>query len=140
MGRKMFGGGPGPWQEDPEWRGWWGDNPPYHVPVFVLTHHPREPLEMEGGTTFRFVTEGIEAAVAQARAEAGDKDVQVHGGASAVNQAVRAGLLDQLEVNIAPVILGGGERLLEDIGEVKLELVRAVDAPGATHIKYLLTY
>src|SRR5581483_7452008 len=104
MGRKMFGGGSGAWDES--WRGWWGDNPPYHHPVFVLTHHPREPLELEGGTTFHFVTDGIESALEQARAAAGGKDVVLNGGASAVQQYLAAGLVDELLVSIAPVFLG----------------------------------
>src|SRR5215208_2847718 len=124
MGRNMFGGGPGPWDE--AWRGWWGDEPPYHVPVYVLTHHPRDPLEMQGGTTFHFVTDGIESALVQARAAAGDGDVQVAGGASAIQQYLAAGLLDELYLHIAPVLLGGGERLLENVGEPTLEPVEVV--------------
>jgi dihydrofolate reductase len=138
MGRNMFGGGPGPWSEDPPWAGWWGEDPPYHVPVFVVTHHEREPLEMKGGTTFHFVTDGIDSAVSQAREASGDRDVLVHGGANTIQQTLRAGLLDELEVHITPVILGGGERLLDDVGDAQFELVRAVDAPGVTHIKYRL--
>lgn len=136
MGRNMFGGGPGPWREDPPWEGWWGEDPPFHVPVFVLTHHEREPLEMKGGTTFHFVTDGVESAVAQAREAAGDRDVSIHGGADTVQQTLRAGLLDELEIHVTPLILGGGARLLEDIGDAAFELVRAVDAPGVTHMKY----
>ena len=109
MGRKMFAGD-GPW--DPEWKGWWGDDPPYHAPVYVLTHHEREPLPMEGGTTFHFVTSGIEDALEQARDAAGDKRVDIAGGASTVQQYLRAGLIDDLYLHIAPVILGAGERLL----------------------------
>ena len=134
MGRKMFGGGDGPWDES--WKGWWDDNPPYHVPVFVLTHHPREPLPMEGGTTFTFVTDGIESALEQARAAAGDGDVQVAGGASAVRQYLAAGLLDELHLHIAPVLLGSGERLLENVGDPKLEPVEVVGSPAVTHVKY----
>jgi dihydrofolate reductase len=134
MGRRMFGGGDGPW--DPEWKGWWGDEPPYHVPVFVLTHHEREPLEMEGGTTFHFVTGGIESALEQARAAAGDADVQIAGGASAIQQYLAAGLLDELYLHIAPVLLGSGERLLEDVGDPQLEPVEAIHSPAATHIRY----
>ena len=134
MGRKMFGGGDGPWDES--WRGWWGEDPPFHTPVYVLTHHPREPLEMEGGTTFHFVTDGIEAALEQARAEAGEGDVAIAGGASTVQQFLAAGLLDELYLHIAPVILGGGERLLENVGDPKLEPVEVVGSPAATHIKY----
>jgi dihydrofolate reductase len=134
MGRNMFGGGPGPWDES--WRGWWGEDPPFHVPVFVLTHHPREPLEMQGGTTFHFVTDGIEAALERARAAAGDRDVSVAGGAEAVQQYLAAGLLDELYLHIAPVILGGGARLLENVGEPKLEPVKVVESPAVTHVKY----
>lgn len=139
MGRNMFGGGPGLWGGDPPWAGWWGENPPYHTPVFVLTHHAREPLEMAGGTTFHFVTDGVASAVAQAREAAGGRDVAVHGGAATVQQTLRAGLLDELEIHVTPVILGGGARLLEDVGDPRLELVRAVDAPGVTHLKYRVT-
>jgi dihydrofolate reductase len=136
MGRNMFGGGPGPWKEDDPWNGWWGDNPPFHTPVFVLTHHPREPLEMEGGTTFYFVTDGIESALDQARQTAGDKDVLIGGGANVVQQYLAARLVDELELHVVPILLGDGERLLENVGDVKLEQVRAVEAPGVTHIKY----
>lgn len=136
MGRNMFGGS-GPWGEDP-WRGWWGDDPPYHHPVFVLTHYPREPLEMTGGTTFHFVTGGIEPALAQARDAAQGRDIWLAGGASVVNQYLRARLVDEIDLSIAPVILGGGARLFGGLerGALKLEQVRAVDAPGVTHIKY----
>jgi len=136
MGRGMFGGGPGPWPEDPSWDGWWGEDPPFHVPVFVLTHHPREPLEMKGGTTFHFVTDGIESAVAQAREAAGDRDVTIAGGADTIQQTLRAGLLDELEIHLTPAILGGGERLLENVGEARFEPARVVEAPGVTHLKY----
>jgi dihydrofolate reductase len=136
MGRNMFGGGPGPWPEDPPWEGWWGDEPPFHVPVFVLTHYEREPLEMKGGTTFHFVTDGIESAVAQAREAAGDKDVLVSGGADTIQQTLRAELLDELEIHVTPLILGGGTRLIENLGDAGFEIARVVDAPGVTHIKY----
>jgi dihydrofolate reductase len=134
MGRNMFGGGPGPWDES--WRGWWGDEPPFHAPVYVLTHHPREPLEMQGGTTFHFVTDGIETALEQARAAAGDKDVTIAGGAKAVQQYLAAGLLDELYLHIVPVILGAGERLLENVGDPQLEPVKVVASPAVTHVKY----
>ncbi len=134
MGRGMFGGGPGPWEES--WHGWWGDNPPYHKPVFVLTHHPREPVEMEGGTTFNFVTDGVEAALEQARAAAGDADVHVAGGPGAINQVLAAGLLDELRLHIVPIVLGEGERLLMDVGDPKLEPVEVVGTPAATHVRY----
>jgi dihydrofolate reductase len=134
MGRKMFGGGDGPWDET--WTGWWGDDPPYHTPVFVLTNHPRDPLEMQGGTTFNFVTDGIESALEQARAAAGDKDVVIAGGASAVQQYLAAGLLDELYLHVVPIVLGSGERLLEDVGDPTLEPIKVVASPAVTHVKY----
>ena len=133
MGRNMFGPA-GAW--DPEWRGWWGDDPPFHTPVYVLTHHDRAPLEMQGGTTFHFVTDGVESALDQARAAAGDRDVMIAGGASAVQQYLRAGLLDELYLHIAPMILGAGERLLEDVGDPTLEPIQVVASPAVTHVKY----
>jgi dihydrofolate reductase len=136
MGRNMFGGGPGPWPEDPPWRGWWGEDPPFHAPVFVLTHHEREPLEMTGGTTFHFVTDGVASAVARARETAGDRDVAIHGGADTIQQALRAGLLDEIWIHVTPRILGAGARLLDDVGDATFTLVRAVEAPGVTHMKY----
>jgi dihydrofolate reductase len=136
MGRNMFGGGPGPWSQDPPWNGWWGDTPPFHTPVFVLTHHPRPPLEMGGGTTFTFVTDGIESALQQAKQAADGRDVLLGGGASVVQQYLAAGLIDEFELHVVPIVLGDGERLLESVGNLKLEQVRAIDAPGVTHIKY----
>jgi dihydrofolate reductase len=136
MGRNMFGGGPGPWNEDDPWNGWWGDNPPFHTPVYVLTHHAREPLEMEGGTTFFFVTDGIESALEQARAAAGQKDVQIGGGADVLQQYLAAGLVDEFDLHVVPILLGGGARLLENVSDLKLEQLGAIDAPGVTHIKY----
>jgi dihydrofolate reductase len=136
MGRNMLGGGPGPWRQDPSWNGWWGDNPPYHTPGSVLTHHPREPLEMEGGTTFFFVVDGIESALEQAKQAAGDRDVLLGGGASVVQQYLAAGLVDEFELHLVPVLLGDGERLLENVGDLQVQQVRAVEAPGVTHIKY----
>jgi dihydrofolate reductase len=138
MGRNMFTSGRGPW--DLTWKGWWGDVPPYHTPVFVLTHHPRDPLAMQGGTTFRFVTDGIHSALEQARATAGGKDVAIAGGASTVRQYIAAGLLDELYLHIAPVILGSGERLLEDVGDPKLEPIKVIASRMVTHIKYRITY
>jgi dihydrofolate reductase len=134
MGRKMFGGGGGPW--DDAWTGWWGENPPFHAPVFVLTHHPREVLPMRGGTTFTFVTDGIESALEQARAAAGDKDVVIAGGASAVRQYLAAGLLDELYLHIIPIILGAGERLFEEVGDPTLQPVKVIASPAVTHVKY----
>jgi dihydrofolate reductase len=134
MGRRMFGGGDGAWDES--WKGWWGNEPPFHVPVFVLTHHEREPLEMEGGTTFTFVTDGIESALEQAEAAAGGQDVAIAGGASAVQQYLAAGKLDELYLHVVPIILGGGERLLDNIGNPKLEPVEVVASPAVTHVKY----
>jgi dihydrofolate reductase len=138
MGRNMFTPGRGAWDES--WTGWWGDDPPYHAPVFVLTHHPREPLEMQGGTTFHFVTDGIESALEQARAAAGDQDVSIAGGASTVNQYLAAGLLDEMHLHIAPVLLGAGERLLEGVGDLQLEPIAVVASPAATHIKYRIVH
>lgn len=139
MGRNMFGPVRGPWATGAEqWKGWWGDMPPFHHPVFVLTHHAREPLVMQGGTTFYFVTEGIAAALAQARKAAGGRDVNVGGGASTVRQYLAAGLLDELELHVVPHLLGRGERLLEglDPAQVKLEAVRTLAGPGVAHLKY----
>jgi dihydrofolate reductase len=135
MGRNMFGPpGGGAWDED--WRGWWGEDPPFHTPVYVLTHHPREPLTMQGGTTFHFVTEGIESALEQARAAAGAEDVLIAGGASAIQQSLAAGLLEELYLHIVPVVLGAGERLLENVGDPTLEPVKVVASPAVTHVKY----
>jgi dihydrofolate reductase len=133
MGRKMFGGGDGPWDEN--WTGWWGDEPPYHAPVFVLTHHPRQPLELRG-TTFTFVTDGIESALEQARAVAGDQNVAIAGGAQTAQQYLAAGLLDQLQLHIVPVVLGSGERLLVDVGNPLLQPVQVVASPSVTHVTY----
>jgi dihydrofolate reductase len=136
MGRNMFGGS-GPWGEEP-WNGWWGDDPPFHVPVFVVTHHAREPLALQGGTTFHFVTGGIESALEQARAVAGGKDISLGGGASVAQQYLKAGLLDELRINLVPVLLGGGERLLDNLdgAEIALECTRVIEAPGVTHLTY----
>lgn len=138
MGRNMFGGHPGPWDAHEPWNGWWGINPPFHHPVFVLTHHAREPLEMEGGTTFTFVTDGIESALDKARRAAGGKDVTLAGGAKAAQQYLAAGLVDEMEINLVPTLLGSGERLFEGVGDDLhgLELVRTVAAPGVTHLKF----
>ena len=134
MGRGKFGGGPGPWVD--EWQGWWGDEPPFHMPVFVLTHHEREPLT-RSDTTFTFVTEGIEAALDRAREAAGGKDVVVGGGASVINQYLAAGLVDELELHVVPLVLGGGARLFDGVGpDLQLEQVRAIEAPGVTHLKF----
>lgn len=136
MGRGKFGPATrGPWGDDP-WQGWWGDDPPFHKPVFVLTHHEREPLVLTD-TTFTFVTDGIESALERARAAAGDKDVFIGGGADVINQYLAAGLVDELELHIVPLLLGGGARLFAGIGpDVKLELIRTIEAPGVTHLKY----
>jgi dihydrofolate reductase len=139
MGRNMFGGGPGPWGEDP-WQGWWGEDPPFHTPVFVLTHHPREPLAKDGGTTFYFVSDGIEATLAQAKEAAAGKDVSLGGGANAAQQYLAAGLIDELTLNVVPVLLGDGTRLFESLegADVQLEVARAIEAPGVTHLTYRL--
>jgi dihydrofolate reductase len=137
MGRRMFSGGSGPWESDPKADGWWGDDPPFHVPVFILTHHEREPVEKEGGTTFNFVTDGIESALEQARAAAGDKDVQIAGGAEVDQQYLRAGLVDDVTVHIAPVLLGGGVSLFGDLDtDLRLRLTNVVEAPLAAHLQY----
>jgi dihydrofolate reductase len=134
MGGKMFGGSQGAW--DRAWTGWWGENPPYHAPVFVLTHHDREPLPMQGGTTFTFVTEGVESALEQARTAAGGRDVSIAGGASCVRQYLAAGLLDELYLHLVPITLGSGERLLEDVGKLTLEPIEVTASPSVTHIRY----
>ena len=138
MGRNMFGGHPGAWDARNPWNGWWGINPPYHHPVFVLTHHAREPLELEGGTTFTFVTDGIEAALEAAMRAAGGKDVSLAGGAQAAQQYLAAGLVDEMEINLAPTLLGSGERLFDGIGDNLhgLALVRTVATPMVTHLKF----
>jgi dihydrofolate reductase len=138
MGRNMFGGHPGPWDSREPWNGWWGANPPFHHPVFVLTHHPREPLTLEGGTSFTFVTDGIESALEQARRAAGGKDVALAGGAAAARQYLAAGLVDEMEINLVPTLLGSGERLFDGVGDSLhgLELVRTVAAPKVTHLKF----
>jgi dihydrofolate reductase len=135
MGRNMFGPGRGAWDE--QWRGWWGDDPPYHAPVFILTHHPRDPLPMQGGTTFTFVTDGIESALASARAAAGDADVAIAGGAATINQYLAAGLIDELRLHIAPFVLGGtGERLFEGVGDLDLERLDVSATDLVTHLSY----
>ncbi len=134
MGRHMFGSDRGEW--DLEWHGWWGPEPPYHAPVFVLGHREREPIEMEGGTTFHFVTDGIEAAMERAKSAAGDRTVSIAGGASTVQQYLRAGLIDELRLHIAPVILGSGERLLDGVGDLKLEQLEVTSSALVTHIRY----
>ena len=136
MGRNMFGGGPGPWTSD--WKGWWGDNPPYHMPVFVLTHHQRDPRPMQGGTTFHFVTDGIESALSQAGRAAARKDILIGGGASTINQFLAAGLVDEIGISIAPRLLGGGARLFDSLGDPppRLEQTRVIDAPGVVHMRY----
>jgi dihydrofolate reductase len=134
MGRNMFSPGRGEW--DLDWKGWWGDDPPYHAPVFVLTHHPREPVTMQGGTTYIFVTDGIESALAQAREAAGDKNVSIAGGAATLNQYLAAGLVDELRLHVAPVTVGAGERPLEAVGRFDLELVSSRSTDLVTHLTY----
>jgi dihydrofolate reductase len=138
MGRNMFGGGPGPWGDEP-WDGWWGDEPPFHHPVFVLTHHERERLEKEGGSSFTFVTDGIESALEQAKQAAAGKDVSLAGGAEVAQQYLAAGLTDELLLNVVPIFLGSGTRLFENLGDVatiSLEQVQVVEAPGVAHLIY----
>ena len=137
MGRNMFGGHPGPWDSREPWTGWWGANPPYHHTVFVLTHHPRPPLALEGGNTFIFVTDGIAAALEQARRAARGKDVSLAGGAKAAQQYLSAGLVDEMEISLVPTLLGAGERLFEGVSDLGgLRLVRTVAAPDVTHLKF----
>ena len=135
MGRNMFGPGRGEW--DLDWNGWWGDEPPYNAPVFVLTHHARDPLAMDGGTTFSFVTEGLDVALEQAKAAAGGKNVEIAGGASTINAYLQAGAIDELHMHIAPIVLGVGERLFANVSaDLRLEPVQAISSPRVTHITY----
>jgi dihydrofolate reductase len=139
MGRRMFSSGQGAWDDDPGADGWWGDDPPFHVPVFILTHHAREPVTKQGGTTFTFVTEGIEVALERAREAAGDRDVGISGGASVARQYLKAGLLDELLLHVVPVLLGDGERLFDGplgVEPLGLERVQVVDSPSVTHLRY----
>ncbi|MCO1595400.1 dihydrofolate reductase family protein [Micromonospora sp. RHAY321] len=133
MGRRMFGGGDGDWDES--WHGWWGDDPPFHTPVFVLSHHRRAPLLMRGGTEFRFVSDGIESALRQAREAAGDRQVSIAGGASTVRQYLAAELIDTLDLHLVPVVLGAGERLFDGIAP-RLEQVAVVAGPTVAHLRY----
>jgi dihydrofolate reductase len=138
MGRNMFGGHPGPWDAKDPWKGWWGADPPFHHSVFVLTHHPRPPLTLEGGNTFTFVTDGIEAALEQARRAARGKDVSLAGGAKAAQQYLSAGLVDEMEIHLVPLLLGAGERLFEGVSDLgDLRPVRTVTAPDVTHLKFV---
>jgi dihydrofolate reductase len=138
MGRNMFGGHPGPWDRRAPWKGWWGDNPPFHHPVFVLTQYPRPPLTLQGGTSFTFVTEGIESALDQAKRAARGKDVALAGGAHVAQQYLSAGLVDEMEISMAPFLLGAGERLFEGITDLgDLRLIRTVPAPNVTHLKFV---
>jgi dihydrofolate reductase len=134
MGRNMFGPGRGAWDE--QWKGWWGDEPPYHAPVLVLTNHVREPLVMQGGTTFTFVTDGIQAALAQAREAAGDANIAIAGGAATVNQYLTAGLIDELRLHVAPVVLGAGERLFDGVGQLTLQPLEVSGTDLVTHLRY----
>lgn len=137
MGRNMFGGGPGPWNTTEPWKGWWGRNPPFHHPVFVLTHHAREPLIMDGSTSFTFVTDGIESALEQARRAANGKDVALAGGARTAQQYLSAGLVDEMQLHLVPTLLGVGERLFDDVDELHgLALVETVAAPNVIHLKF----
>jgi dihydrofolate reductase len=138
MGRRMFSGGEGPWQDDPNADAWWGDDPPFHVPVFVLTHHAREPVAKQGGTTYTFVTDGIGSALEQARGAAGDKDVYIAGGANVIQQYLSAGLVDEFLLHVTPILLGGGVRLFDDVGPEagRLELSETISSPAVTHLHY----
>ena len=137
MGRNMFGGHPGPWKPDKPWTGWWGKEPPYHHPVYVLTHHPREPLKL-GETTFHFVTDGITSALEQAKRAAGGRDVLLGGGASAARQYLAAGLVDQMDLALVPILLGSGERVFDGLGTDMhgLTLTRTIAAPDVTHLRF----
>jgi len=137
MGRRMFSGGEGPWEDDANAGGWWGDEPPFHMPVFVVTHHPREPL-VRGGTTFTFVTDGVASAIEEARAAAAEKDVLVGGGANAIDQCLEAGWVDELQLHLVPVLLGDGVRLFDGVGlePPRFELTRVLDSPLVTHLRY----
>jgi dihydrofolate reductase len=139
MGRRMFSGGQGPWEDDPNADGWWGDDPPFHVPVFVLTHHPRETVVKQGGTTFTFVTDGVESALKQARAAAGDKDVSLAGGADVVQQYLKAGLIDEMHIHVAPLLLGGGVRLFDDLGTdpIKLQPTNVREGRSVVHLGFV---
>jgi dihydrofolate reductase len=134
MGRNMFGPIRGEWDED--WQGWWGPEPPYHAPVFVLTHHAHAPIEMQGGTSFHFVTEGFDAALTQATAAAGDAEIAIAGGADTVRQALAAGAVDELVLDVVPVLLGSGERLFDGVSDPGLQPVEVVHSPHATHVRY----
>lgn len=138
MGRRMFSGGDGPWESEPNPDGWWGDTPPFHVPVFVLTEHKRETVTKKGGTSFVFVTDGIHSALAQAKKAAGDKDILIAGGANAIQQFIQAGLVDELQIHLVPILLGGGTPLLDNVGNTKLEKIRVIDSPLVTHLKFRL--
>lgn len=136
MGRRMFSGGAGPWEDDPNANGWWGDEPPFRKPVFVVTHHARAPLELQGGTTFTFVTDGVPAAIERAREAAGTRGVHVSGGASVVQQALAAGLVDELLIHHVPLLLGGGTRLFEHAAPGRLEILETIGVPLAAHVRY----
>lgn len=141
MGRKMFSGGSGPWETDPNADAWWGDNPPFHVPVFVLTNHKREKVNKKGGTSFTFVNDGIESALSQAKKAAGDKNISIAGGADVIQQFIKAGHLDELQIHLVPILLGGGTPLLVNLGDdTKLEKNRVVDTPLVTHMKFRVIY
>ena len=141
MGRRMFSGGSGPWESDPNADAWWGEDPPFHHPVFVLTHHPRETVTKDGGTTFTFVTEGADVALELSREAAGDKDIAIGGGANVAQQYLKAGLVDELQLHVAPIFLGDGVRLFEGHArsdQIKLEPTRVIESPAVTHLQYRL--
>jgi dihydrofolate reductase len=138
MGRRMFSGGDGPWADDPNADGWWGDDPPFRVPVFIVTHHAREPVTKQGGTTFTFVPDGVEVAVERARVAAGDRNVSIAGGARVAQQVLAAGMLDEMHIHLVPVLLGSGTRLLDGLGptDARLERTGVIESPGVTHLSY----
>jgi dihydrofolate reductase len=140
MGRRMFSGGEGSWDDDPQRDGWWGDNPPSHVPVFILTHHEREKEVKEGGTTFNFVTNGVASALKQAKAAAGGKDVLIAGGANVIQQFLNAGFIDEIQIHVVPILLSGGTRLLDKLDpKLRLEKTSVIDSPAVTHLKFRVT-
>ena len=138
MGRRMYSGGEGPWENDPNPNGWWGDTPPFHVPVFVLTKYKRETVSKKGGTSFVFVSDGVKSAFSQAKKAAGKKDISIAGGANVIQQFVKAGLLDELQIHMAHILLGGGTPLLDNLGDTTLEKMRVIDSPLVTHFKFRL--
>jgi dihydrofolate reductase len=140
MGRRMFSGGEGPWESDPNPDAWWGSTPPFHVPVFILTNHKREKVEKKGGTSFNFITDGIESALSQAKGAAEDKNISIAGGANTIQQFIKARYLNEIQIHIAPILLGGGTPLLANLSHINLKKMRVIDSPYVTHIKFQILY